>query len=90
MAQRHPSTPSNRPIQRHRPDGWPLCPSCDQDHLHSLMPAAENMDRPSLSRYLDFRFRCSACLWTGHIADQRGALPEAEAKMAQDSPGDLR
>jgi len=47
-----------------RIDGWPICPSCDEDELYSRLVWTGDGERPPLAAYLAVGLRCYRCGWT--------------------------
>jgi len=65
-----PDEPQDGPIirTRHRADGWPLCPSCGNDGLDTLVPDYERTHyHNTLWHFFLYRWRCSHCSWDGYI-----------------------
>ncbi len=46
-----------------RSDGWPLCPVCEEDELYSPLMWTEDLDRPTLSEFMDGPLHCLRCGW---------------------------
>jgi hypothetical protein len=55
--------------QEYRQDGWPYCPRCTNDELHSSVMMAWNGDspRPTLAECHEQEFGCYYCQWRGKI-----------------------
>lgn len=51
------------PVYATRADGWPLCPTCDEDELYSLLRWDGLTDRPPLQEWIDAGLRCYKCGW---------------------------
>ena len=58
--------------QRYRPDGWPLCPCCDEDELRSaaVMKNAARVPGPTLAECFADEFTCYNCGWRGRVAPE--------------------
>lgn len=55
-------------FHEHRPDGWPLCPSCGEDELYSrFLPDLPMLDAGPedalLKAYLESGVKCYRCGW---------------------------
>jgi hypothetical protein len=60
-----------RPTTFRPRDGWPLCPSCGDDELYSLVilhwDGRFQEWPPKPEDYLNGQFACYACRWRGYV-----------------------
>lgn len=64
-----------------RSDGWPLCPICGEDELHSRLHWNGQGDQPILQAYIDAGMGCYRCGWHSDEGLSSKPAPDSVDRM---------